>query len=151
MRVASTVAVLLFVLGGCRQHTLQDGAYDVRLVETLRDDCQLAAQPEVFARATLVTAGHLVRFNSEYLDAELAGTYRYGLEQMTLDATLANVRTRLRSQDCQVDSVTIALDSVTQSPTRFTGQWSYQFASKANDACSCRFFFRYEATRAGGS
>ncbi|MCU0696662.1 MAG: hypothetical protein MUC96_09050 [Myxococcaceae bacterium] len=151
MRVA-TLMVLVVSLGlpGCRQHVLQDGAYDVRLVEPLRDDCQLAAQSEVFARGTLLTAGHIVRFSSEYLGAELAGTYRYGLEEMTLDATLANVRTRLRGQDCQVDTVAVAMDTVTQSPVRFTGQLNYQFTSKSNDACSCRFFFRFEATRAGG-
>jgi hypothetical protein len=151
MRAASlTLVVCSLWLPGCRQHVVQDGAYDLRLVEALRDDCQLAAQPEVFARGTLLTAGHVVRFSSEYLGAELAGTYRYGLEEMTMDANLANVRTRLRGQDCQVDTVSIALDSVTQSPVRFTGQLNYQFTSKSNDACSCRFFFRYEATRAGG-
>ncbi|MCA3016284.1 MAG: hypothetical protein INH41_28200, partial [Myxococcaceae bacterium] len=122
----------------------------VRLVEPLRDDCQLSAQPEVFARGTLVTAGHQVRFSSAYLDAELAGTYRYGLEELTLDATLANVRTRLRGQDCQVDTVTVAMDGVTQSSARFTGQLAYQFTSRSSDACTCRFFFRFDATRAQG-
>ena len=142
-----TLAVV--ALPGCRAHTLQDGAYDFKAVEVTRDDCGLATQPEVFARATLLTAGHVVRLNYAYLSTELAGTYRYGLEEMTMDATLGNVRTRLRGQDCQVDSVTVALDSVTQSPTRFTGSMSFSFQTRTSDACTCRLFFKYDATRAG--
>ncbi len=146
--------VLLAVLAittvsGCRVHTLQDGAYDFKPVEVTRDDCGLAMQPEVFARATLLTAGHAVRLTYGYLSTELAGTYRYGLEEMTMDATLGNVRTRLRGQDCQVDSVSVALDSVTQSSTRFTGQMSFIFQTRTSDACTCRLFFKYDATRAG--
>ncbi len=137
------------VISGCRVHTLQDGAYDFKPVEVTRDDCGLAMQPEVFARATLLTAGHVVRLNYPFLSTELAGTYRYGLEEMTMDATLGNVRARLRGQDCQVDSVAVALDSVTQSPTRFTGQMSFIFQTRTSDACTCRLFFKYDATRTG--
>jgi hypothetical protein len=140
---------LLFVLSGCRLHTLQDGPYDLRPTEVLRDDCELSRQPEVFGASTLLTAGHNVRLGTAYLGAELSGTYRFGLEQMTLDATLANVRTRLRGQECQVDTVSVALDSVTQSPTRFSGTLSYTFQTRSADACTCRFFVRYEATRSG--
>ncbi len=142
--------VLVFILSGCRQHTLQDGTYDLRTTEVLRDDCELSKQPEVFGTVRLLTAGHSVRLGTGYLGAELSGTYRFGLEQMTLDATLANVRTRLRRQDCQVDTVSVALDSVTQSPTRFTGTLSYTFQTRSADACTCRFFVTYEATRVGG-
>lgn len=154
MVAAVRVALLtLFVvsLAGCRLHTLQDGDYDVRLAEVLRDDCGLERQPEVFGRARLLTAGHQVRLSYPYLATELSGTYRYGLEEMTLDATLANVRTTLRGQDCQVDSVAVTLDSVTQGPARFTGAMSFTFQARTSDACTCRFFFRYDATRAGGT
>jgi len=153
--VAAVRALLVSVsavmaLSGCRVHTLQDGAYDFTAVEVMRDDCGLASQPEVFARGTLLTAGHVVRLDYPYLSTQLAGQYRYGLEEMTMDATLANVRTRLRGQDCQVDVVSVALDSVTQSPTRFTGSMSFTFNTRTADACTCRLFFRYDATRAGG-
>jgi hypothetical protein len=140
--------VLVFIGAGCRQHVLQDGTYDLRLTEVLRDDCELSKQPEVFGVARLLTAGHTVRLGTAYLGAELSGTYRFGLEQMTLDATLANVRTRLRGQECQVDTVSVALDSVTQSPARFSGTLSYSFQTRTADACTCRLFVRYDATRA---
>jgi hypothetical protein len=134
-------------LAGCRVHTLQDGAYDFTLVETLRDDCGLASQPGVFTRGTLITAGHMVRLQYGYLGAEFTGTYRYGLEEMTMDATLANVRTTLRGQDCQVDSVAVALDSSTVNAGRFTGTLNFTFQTRTSDACTCRFYARYEATR----
>lgn len=143
------VLLSTLILGSCRLHTLQDGAYDFTLVETLRDDCALASQPGVFTRGTLLTAGHVVRLSYGYLGTELAGTYRYGLEEMTMDATLANVRTTLRGQDCQVDTVSVALDSKTVSAARFTGTLNFTFQSRTTDACTCRFFARYDATRAG--
>ena len=148
------VRALLFTslclsLTGCRIHTLQDGAYDFTLTEVLRDDCGLSTNPAVFTRGTLATAGHVVHLDYQYLTMQLVGTYRYGLEEMTMDATLGNVRTKLRGQDCQVDSVTVALDSVTQSSTRFTGSMSFSFQTRTSDACTCRLFFKYDATRAG--
>lgn len=144
------VLLSTLALSSCRIHTLQDGAYDFTLVETLRDDCGLASQPGVFTRGTLLTAGHVVRLTYGYLGTELAGTYRYGLEEMTMDATLANVRTTLRGQDCQVDTVSVALDSKTVSAARFTGTLNFTFQSRTTDACTCRFFARYDATRTQG-
>lgn len=141
------VLVTLLALTGCRQHTLQDGAYDFRATEVLRDDCNLAGQPGVMTKGTLITAGHVVRLQYQYLSTELAGTYRYGLEEMTLDATLANVRTPIRGADCQVDLVTVALDSATRDARTFTGSLSYTFQTRTNDACTCRLYVRYEATR----
>jgi hypothetical protein len=140
--------MVVAMFSGCRVHQLQDGAYTFAPLEVTRDDCGLAMQPEVFARATLMTAGHLVRLNYSYLSTELAGTYRYGLEEMTMDAMLGNIRTRLGGRDCQVDRVAVALDAVTQSPTRFTGLMSFTFQTPSSDACTCRLYFRFEATHA---
>lgn len=134
-------------LPGCRMHTLQDGAYDFTLVEALRDDCGLASQAGVFTRGTLITAGHMVRLQYGYLSTELVGTYRYGVEEMTMDGSLANVRTTLRGQDCQVDSVAVALDSTTVNAGRFTGTLNFTFQTRTSDACTCRFYARYDATR----
>lgn len=146
----SVLLLVSLLLSGCRVHTLQDGVYELRSTEVLRDDCGLATQPGVFTRGTLLTAGHNVRFNYGYLNTELAGTYRYGLEEMTMDASLGNVRTTLRGTDCQVDVVTVALDSITRNASSFTGTLSYTFQSRTADACTCRLFVRYDANRVGG-
>lgn len=150
VRTLSLALLAAVSLTGCRIHTLQDGAYDFTLTETLRDDCGLASQAGVLTRGTLLTSGHVVRLNYQYLSAELAGTYRYGLEEMTLDGTVTNARTTLRGQDCQVDQVAIGLDSRTVNAGRFTGTLNFTFQSRTSDACTCRFFVRYDATRAGG-
>ena len=141
---------LCLSLTSCRIHTLQDGAYDFALTEVLRDDCGLSANPAVFTRGTLATAGHVVHLDYQYLSMQLVGTYRYGLEEMTMDATLGNLRTTLRGQECQVDDVAVALESTTVNSGRFTGTMSFTFNSKSSDACTCRLYFRYAATHAGG-
>lgn len=148
MRALLLGSVFCLSLTGCRMHTLQDGAYDFALTEVLRDDCALSMNPAVFARGTLATAGHVVHLDYQYLAMQLVGTYRYGLEEMTMDATLGNVRTTLRGQECQVDSVAVALDSTTVNAGRFNGTMSFTFNSRSSDACTCRLYFRYAATRA---
>lgn len=148
MRALLLGSVFCLSLAGCRMHTLQDGAYDFALTEVLRDDCALSMNPAVFARGTLATAGHVVHLDYQYLAMQLVGTYRYGLEEMTMDATLGNVRTTLRGQECQVDSVAVALDSTTVNAGRFNGTMSFTFNSRSSDACTCRLYFRYAATRA---
>jgi hypothetical protein len=145
MRQCALVMVCFLV--GCRLHTLQDGTYQFSATEVLRDDCQLASQPEVLARGTLLTAGHIVRLSYQYLNAEFAGTYRYGLEQMTLDASVVNTRARLRDQACLIDEMTGTLDSVTESPSRFSGTLSLTFRTTTLDACNCRFLIRFDAVR----
>lgn len=139
--------LVLFVLGGCRVHTLEDGAYTFTKGEVLRDDCGLANQPEVFGRGTLLKAGHMVRLNYSYLGAEFAGTYRYGLEEFTADGTLTNTRVTLRGQDCQVDTVQLGVDATTQTARQFTGTFTFAFQSRASDACTCRLMARYDAQR----
>ncbi|MER2564044.1 MAG: hypothetical protein ABTQ32_25165 [Myxococcaceae bacterium] len=148
MRALLLGSVFCLSLTGCRMHTLQDGAYDFALTEVLRDDCALSMNPAVFTRGTLATAGHVVHLDYQYLAMQLVGTYRYGLEEMTMDATLGNVRTTLRGQECQVDSVAVALDSTTVNAGRFNGTMSFTFNSRSSDACTCRLYFRYAATRA---
>lgn len=148
MRALLLGSVFCLSLTGCRMHTLQDGAYDFALTEVLRDDCGLATNPAVFTRGTLATAGHVVHLDYQYLAMQLVGTYRYGLEEMTMDATLGNVRTTLRGQECQVDRVAVTLDSTTVNSGRFNGTMGFTFNAQSSDACTCRLYFRYAATRA---
>ncbi len=141
------VVLSVLVVSGCRVHTLEDGAYAFTKGEVLRDDCGLANQPEVFTKGTLLKAGHMVRLSYGYLGAELAGTYRYGLEEFTADATITNTRATLRGQDCQLDTVQLGIDATTQSAQRFTGTLSFVFQSRASDACTCRLMTRFDAQR----
>lgn len=141
------VVVSVLVVSGCRVHTLEDGAYAFTKGEVLRDDCGLASQAEVFTKGTLLKAGHMVRLDYGYLGAEFAGTYRYGLEEFTADATITNTRVTLRGQDCQVDTVQLGIDATTQSAQRFTGTFSFGFQSRASDACTCRLMTRFDAQR----
>jgi hypothetical protein len=45
-----------------------------------------------------------------------------------------------------LDTVTLHMDTVTQSPTSFTGQMSFALAAKAPDACVCKLWVAFQAT-----
>ncbi len=132
-----------------RNHPLEDGPYQFTLKEVLRDDCDLAHATGVFSTGTLNTTGNIVSLSYGFLGVKLFGTYLSGIEQMTLDGTANNVSTPVRGNECLLDSVAVHLDTVTRSPTRFDGAMSITFDARSPDACVCKFWFNYEATRAG--
>ncbi|MFO0596562.1 MAG: hypothetical protein U0228_14695 [Myxococcaceae bacterium] len=136
--------MLALALVGCRAHTLDDGPYAVTVDQVLRDDCGLAGT-EVIGTATLVTQGHQVALTLAKPDLTMLGTYKYGLEQITLDGSLSNQREVLAGRECLLDLVTLHADTVTTDPTHFTGSMSIAYETKQADACTCRFWFNFKA------
>lgn len=132
---------------GCRVHTLDDGPYAFTLGEILRDDCALAAGGGVVTGGTLRTEGHLVSFSLDEPELRLVGTYRSGLEEMTLDGSLSNYSRTLRGRECLVDVVTFHLDTVTTNEGAFTGAMSINYEARQPDECTCRFWFKLDAAR----
>ena len=138
---------LLLLLAGCRVHTLEDGPYTFTLGEVLRDDCGLASTGGVLTTGTLRTEGNLVSLNLAQPNLRLVGTYRFSLEEMTLDGTLSNFQTTLRGQACLLDTVALHLDTTTLSPTAFEGSMSISYEARTPDACVCKFWFKFSAQR----
>ena len=140
------MATLLLSCG--RVHVLQDGAYALTVTQVLRDDCALNGQT-VLGDGTLVTAGHSVTMAFTLPEARLAGTYRTSVEEMTLDGTVSNYVTVVRGQECLLDFLTLHLDTVTIDATRFRGTMSIAYYAPQADACVCKYWFDFEATRTG--
>lgn len=136
------------VIAGCRVHTLEDGAYALTVTEVLRDDCAMsgAGYP---SGATLVTNGHQVAFTLDGAQpaVTLEGTYLYNVEQLMLDGSQVNATQTLNGASCLVDTVRYHLEGVDQSATQFNGSMSIEWQTKANDACVCRYWFKFSATR----
>lgn len=137
----------VLVLGGCRVHTLDDGPYTFTLGEILRDDCSLAGGGGVVPGGTLRTEGHLVSIALDDPDLRLVGTYRSGLEEMTLDGSLSNYSRNLRGRECLLDTVSFHLDTVTTNDSAFTGAMSVNYEARQPDECTCRFWFKLNATK----
>lgn len=144
MRLFWFCAVL--VLSGCRVHTLDDGPYAFVTTEVLRDDCALDGTG-VVGLATLRTEGNLVTLTLAKPELRLVGTYRFSVEEMTLDGTLSNYPAVLRGRECLLDTVNLHVDTVTTSPTGFTGSMSINYEARQPDECVCKYWFKFTATR----
>lgn len=140
----SLAIALVVLLGGCRVHTLEDGPYTFTLGEVLRDDCGLAASG-LSLTGTLRTEGHLVSLALADPDLRLVGTYRSGLEEITMDGSLSNYTKVLRGRECVLDSVTYHLDGATDAARSFDGAMSINYETRQPDECFCRFWFKFTA------
>jgi hypothetical protein len=137
-------AVLL--LSACRVHTLEDGPYAFVVTEVLRDDCALDGTG-VIGVATLRTEGNLVTLNLAKPALRLVGTYRFSVEEMTLDGSLSNFSAILRGRECLLDTVNLHVDTATTSPTTFSGSMSINYEARQPDECVCKYWFKFDATR----
>ncbi len=142
--------MMTWLLLGCgRIHPLQDGEYAFSVQQILRDDCDLSNSSTVFSSARLITTGHQVRLDFAPPGTSLIGTYRSGVEEMTLDGTITNFNTVVGDRECLVDVASLHLDAETIDATSFRGSMSIAYDARAPDACVCRFWFLYEARRDG--
>lgn len=135
----------VFALGCGRNHALTDGRYQLELTQTVRDDCSLSTQPDVVASGRLKTTGNVVRFDYDFLEIQLNGTYASQEERFSLDGSAANVQLRVEHNDCFLDLVTLHLDASTVEPTRFDGYLSYSLESARNQSCVCELWLGYVA------
>lgn len=137
---------MLLLLGGCRVHTLEDGEYVLVPSEILRDDCGLASE-DLLGAATLRTEGNLVTLSLAKPGLRLVGTYRFSLEEMTMDGTLSNTPFMLRGRECLLDNVSYHVDTETSSPTTFSGSMSINYDTRSPDECVCKYWFKFDARR----
>jgi hypothetical protein len=146
VRLSWFLSASVLVLSGCRIHTLDDGVYALVPGEILRDDCGLASA-DVLGTATLRTEGNLVTLSLSKPELRLVGTYRFSTEEMTLDGTLSNYAAVLRGRECLLDTVNFHVDTLTTSPTSFSGSMSINYDARVPDECVCKFWFKYTAQR----
>jgi hypothetical protein len=144
----ASLLLLVVVLAGCREHTLDDGTYAFTETGALRDDCGLAGQG-VLGTGTLATAGHQVTLALTRPPGTLTGTYRYNLEQMVLDGSVANYEATVRGQACLETTVTVHTETQTVDPTHFNGTLALTYDSRLPETCSCQYWFTYQAARTG--
>lgn len=139
-------ALLLLLTPSCRVHPLDDGVYDITVGEILRDDCALATAG-VLGAATLRTEGNQVTLALARPELSLVGTYRFSVEEMTLDGTLSNYSAVLRGRECLLDTVNFHVDTLTTSASSFTGAMSINYDARQPDECVCKFWFKFAAQR----
>jgi hypothetical protein len=144
---AVLLTVVLGLSSACRVHPLNDGDYAFTVGRVIRDDCNLAAQPNLIGKGTLATQGNQVNLSLTSPTAELVGTYRSNVEQMVLDGTIANFQTVVRSQECLVDVVSLHLDTETVDATHFKGAMSVEYDARTPDTCVCKFWFDFTAAK----
>jgi len=147
--VARASLLALLLLAACRVHPLEDGTF--RFAETgtpLRDDCGLAGQG-VLGTGALVSTGHLVHLALSTPPGTLEGTYRYNLEQLVLDGTVASYQTTVRGVACLVETATLHAETSTVDATHFTGTWQLTYDSRRPETCSCQYWFTALATWTG--
>jgi hypothetical protein len=143
------LACLVMALScSCRVHVLEDGAYALTVSEVLRDDCALSSQA-MLGQAALSTAGDSASIAFSTPEARLEGTYKSGVEEMTLDGNATNFSTLVGGQVCLVDLVKLHLDTVTVSPDAFRGTMSVTYSTAQHDACVCNYWFALDAVRVG--
>jgi hypothetical protein len=147
VRRALTWSIAWLLLSCGRVHVLEDGSYGFSVRRVLRDDCGLESQITL-SPAVLSTAGQRVTLDFSSPEARLAGTYRTSIEEMTLDGTIANSSTVVRGQECLLDFVTLHLDTVTVDAARFRGTMSITYYAPQLDACVCKYWFDFDASRA---
>lgn len=141
------LAGLLLLSAGCRDHTLDDGPYTFTLGEILRDDCGQATGGSVVTGGTLRTEGNLVSMQLTSPDLRLVGTYRSGVEQLTMDGSLSNYSAVLRGRECLLDTVSFHLDGTTVDASSFEGAMSINYEARQPDECVCKFWFKFSARR----
>ncbi len=149
MKLASLCsAVAMMSLSGCgRIHILGEGEYTFAVKEVIRDDCGLKDDARLISSGRLKLSGNLVSLAYRFLDLRMEGTYLSGSERFVLDGASVNASTRLRGQECLLDTVSAHIDGETVNEKRFSGNMSFTFDAKQPDACKCKYWIVFEATR----
>ena len=142
-RLAALMVAL--ALGGCRQHTQSNGAYQMTADQVLRDECSRAPEVHGVWNGALRVLGDVVWLDSDVFGIELRGQYARQLETFTADGSGANIPTPVGGQACEVSFVNVHLDGVTDSPTAFHGTFRIQYDTQVPDRCTCQMWATYRA------
>ncbi len=128
------------------EHLLTPGSYSVTVLRTLRDDCGLAAAPEIAGPLELDPAEDIVRLRYALFQARLTGFYLEQSEAFSADGTVQNVTAPLAGQTCRIDMVRLHLEARTLSRDAFGGELSATLESE-QAGCDCVLWAQYEARK----
>ncbi|MFL5355223.1 hypothetical protein [Archangium sp.] len=146
-------ALFLPLGGGCTRAYLQnEGPYDFKAVEVLRDDCGLLASPEALWDGELFISGDVVRMRYGLMDALLVGRFLDGGSEsddaFSIDGTVTNASVTAHGAECIVDQVTLHVEGTTQCATEFKGVLSVRYEPRASQAaCACQLWVQYQAVQ----
>lgn len=148
------LSALSLSLGGCTRAYLQnEGPYDFRAVEVLRDDCGLIASPEELWDGELYISGDVVRMRYGLMEALLVGRFLDGGSEsddaFSLDGSVTNASViSSNGTECIVDQVTLHMEGTTQCATEFKGVLSVRYEPRASQAaCACQLWVQYQAVQ----
>jgi hypothetical protein len=148
------LSVLSLILGtGCTRAYIQnEGPYELKAVEVLRDDCAMLSSPESLWDGTLHISGQVVHMDYGLMDMQLVGSFLEGGaaddDAFALDGSLANASLTANGSQCIVDQVTVRLEGTTQCATEFDGVLRVSYAPRPQQtACACELWVRYQAVQ----
>lgn len=139
---------------GCTRAYLQnEGDYEFKVEDVLRDDCGLLGTSEDLWDGTLYISGEVVRMRYGFMDALLVGRFLDGSsaddDAFSLDGSVTNASvTASDGTECIVDQVTLHLEGTTHCPTEFGGVLSVRYEPRVPRAgCACQLWVRYQAVQ----
>jgi hypothetical protein len=133
---------------GCNDFVQNQGAYALRSVEVMRDDCGLLSpDPEALWDGSLLITGQVVRVDFELLDMQLVGRFLAGGDSFAVDGSVANVETVANGQLCLLDQVSVHLEGQTVCATQFNGTLRVRYEARRPDSCVCELWTRFEAVQ----
>ncbi len=140
--------VLASVLTGCLPYSQNQGEYELRPTETLRDDCGLLEQFEGNLQLNLQISGRVVRADFGVENMQLIGYFLEDDEAFTADGSVANVSTTVDgTNECLLDQVRVHLDATTLCSTEFSGQLRLAYDARNNPGCTCELWFRFDGVQ----
>jgi hypothetical protein len=146
-------------LGCTRAYIQNEGPYDFKTLEVLRDDCSLLSSsvepvpPEALWDANLHISGEVVRMEYGLMEMQLVGSFLDGGAEdgdaFSLDGSLANASLNANGHECIVDQVTVHLEGSTQCATEFDGVLRVRYEPRPTQsaACACELWVRYQAVQ----
>jgi hypothetical protein len=144
------IFALALAAAGCsgRSHAQEEGAYALAVDKLIRDDCQLATNPELLREAKLFANGNTVRIDYSLFDTKLVGSFLSDSEQFVVDGSQANLNARIAGKDCLLDLVTVHMDGEAPrdgASNRFIGQLSVKLEKRPSSPCDCQLWMAYTA------
>lgn len=152
------LSALALTLGvGCTRAYIQnEGPYELKALEVLRDDCSLLSSSDFTAEqlwhGELFISGEVVRMRYGLMDALLVGRFLDGSSEdedaFSLDGSVANAPVKANGAECIVDQVTVHLEGTTQCATEFDGVLRVRYEPRPQQAaCACQLWVRYQAVQ----
>ncbi len=145
MRRVVIPLVVLAAASACHGHPQAEGPYRLTLGAVQRDDCGLAARPEVTERLSLRVDGEVVHAEYSLFGLAMAGEFQegpllYPTERFYLDGSASNVDTPVGNTACLVDMASAHVDAATKNASAFSGNLVVRLDTRHPDECNCQLW-----------